>query len=110
MDEATLCDRIGLIQSGKILSIDTPEKIIESYPDALYAVKATAMFSLLKTLNAYENTIESYAYGEYAHASFSGGTDVSEVKEYLKEAGLTDVELHPVRPTIEDCFIKLLRK
>src|SRR3990172_354739 len=25
MDEATLCDRIALIQSGKILSIDTPE-------------------------------------------------------------------------------------
>ena len=110
MDEATLCDRIALIQSGKILSIDTPEKIIGSYPDPLYAVKATTMFSLLKTLNNYENTVESYAYGEYAHASFNGGTNLSEVTEYLRTAGLTDVELHPIQPTIEDCFIKLLRK
>ncbi len=39
MDEATMCDRIALIQNGKILSIDTPENIVRSYPDPLYAVK-----------------------------------------------------------------------
>jgi ABC-2 type transport system ATP-binding protein len=110
MDEATLCDRIALIQSGKILSINTPDKIIRSYPDPLYAVKATNMFSLLKSLNAYENTLESYAYGEFAHASFSEGTDVSDVTKYLRAAGLTDIELNPVQATIEDCFIKLLKK
>ncbi|HBL34185.1 MAG TPA: ATPase, partial [Porphyromonadaceae bacterium] len=40
MDEATLCDRIALIQSGKILSIDTPRRIIDKYAGTLYAVKA----------------------------------------------------------------------
>src|SRR5437016_2841149 len=39
MDEAKLCDRIALIQKGKILSIDTPAKIIESFPEKLYAIK-----------------------------------------------------------------------
>ena len=46
MDEATLCDRIALIQNGKILSIDTPDKIVESYPDELYAIKADNMYRL----------------------------------------------------------------
>ena len=32
MDEAVRCDRIALIQSGKILSIDAPEKIMQQYP------------------------------------------------------------------------------
>jgi ABC-2 type transport system ATP-binding protein len=109
MDEATLCDRIALIQTGKILSIDSPEKIIESYEETLYAVKANNMFSLLKTLQGYNNTIDSYAFGEYAHASFRGISDMSQVKRYLQHVGLEQVEIHPVQPTVEDCFIKLLK-
>src|SRR6266540_757518 len=47
MDEATLCDRIALIQSGKILSINTPEKIVSDYKDKLYAVKSDGNHKLL---------------------------------------------------------------
>lgn len=31
MDEASLCDKVALIQSGKILSIDTPEGVVRSF-------------------------------------------------------------------------------
>src|SRR5580765_7970923 len=40
MDEATLCDKIALMQIGKILSIDTPVNIIRSYPGNLYKIKS----------------------------------------------------------------------
>src|SRR3990172_4552271 len=43
MDEATMCDRIALIQSGKILSIDTPPAVVKSYPGNLFAIKSGAM-------------------------------------------------------------------
>ena len=109
MDEATLCDRIALIQTGKILSIDTPNKIVESYPDKLYALKAGNMYALLKKLETYQNTINSYAYGEYAHASFTDGIAEHEVSEFLQEGGLQHIEIHKTQPTIEDCFIKLLK-
>ena len=32
MDEANLCERIALIQNGKIMSVDTPANIIAAYP------------------------------------------------------------------------------
>ena len=54
MDEATLCDKIALMQSGKILSIDTPENIIQSFPDNLYKIKSDKMYALLKDLNKYQ--------------------------------------------------------
>jgi ABC-2 type transport system ATP-binding protein len=108
MDEATMCDRIALIQGGKILSIDTPEDIVSDYPDPLYAVKADDMFSLLRNLQTYEKTISSYAFGEYAHASFETPAE-TEVTEFLKSKGLRDVVVHETKPTIEDCFIKLLK-
>jgi ABC-type multidrug transport system ATPase subunit len=109
MDEATLCDRIALIQTGTILSIDSPVQIVNSYQETLYAVKAHNMFSLLKNLRAYQNTIDSYAFGEYAHVSFRGDSDLLDVKMYLRNAGLEEIDIHPVPPTIEDCFIKLLK-
>ena len=109
MDEATLCDRIALIQGGKILSVDTPTNIIQSYPDSLHAIKANNMFMLLQKLNAFPQTINSYAFGEYAHASFQPQTNGGEVVEFLQQQGLENIEIMTADPTIEDCFIKLLK-
>src|SRR5215470_328405 len=47
MDEATLCDRIALIQLGKILSVDTPVNIIDAYPEKLYAIRSDNIYRLL---------------------------------------------------------------
>lgn len=110
MDEAVLCDRIALIQGGKILSINTPEAIMESYPETLYAFKAENMYLLLKSISKYEQTLNSYAFGEYAHVSFKENSfNKSEIEKYLKVQGLANVVMTPVNPTIEDCFIKLLK-
>src|SRR3990170_2758446 len=62
MDEATMCDRIALLQSGKILSIDTPEKIVNSYQGDLFAIKSEAMYKLLLDLREYENTLTCFAF------------------------------------------------
>jgi ABC-2 type transport system ATP-binding protein len=110
MDEATLCDKIALIQTGKILSIDTPEKIIQQFPDQLYAVKSDNMYKLLNDLKAYEYTLNCYPFGEFLHAVFKKDrTDANtEATNYLKGKGYQHIELKPVVPTIEDCFIKLM--
>ena len=108
MDEATLCERIALIQGGKILSIDTPANIVAKYPDELYAIKGKNMYALLKKLQGYEATVNSYAFGEFAHASFKG-VNQDAVKNYLSDQEVGEVEIHKVNATIEDCFIKLLK-
>src|SRR5574344_1065828 len=40
MDEASLCDRIALIQNGEFLTIDSPQGIIANYPNTLLAVES----------------------------------------------------------------------
>jgi len=110
MDEANLCDRIALIQSGKILSVDTPQNIIKSYPDQLYAIRADDMHLLLKILNEYDEVLNSYAFGEFAHVSFKNKTvNLDRVEAYLNEKQLTGIELKKTGATIEDSFIKLLK-
>jgi len=109
MDEANMCDQIALIQSGKLLSVDTPANIVKSYPEQLYAVKAGNMHKLLKVLHGYDRVMSSYAFGEFAHVSFKDPqVNRNEVIDYLKQQGLADIELTTTAVTIEDSFIKLL--
>jgi len=57
MDEALRCDRIALIQEGRILNIDTPDQIRRSYSQKLYAVSHPEKYKLLLALR----TLSSWA-------------------------------------------------
>ncbi|HZG24825.1 MAG TPA: ABC transporter ATP-binding protein [Chitinophagaceae bacterium] len=111
MDEATLCDKIALMQGGKILSVDTPHNIMVSYPGKLYAARAANMYRLLQDLQHYKETAGCYAFGEYLHISFTSDTAgiLENLPAYLADKGHTEIEITPVKPGIEDCFIRLLK-
>lgn len=109
MDEASLCDRIALIQHGKILSVDTAENMVKNYPGQLYAVKADQMYLLLKSLRKYPEVLDSYAFGAYAHVVFKNAFEGPPLEAYLRKEGLSEIEMKAVSASIEDCFIKLLK-
>lgn len=111
MDEATRCDRVALIQSGKILDIDTPAAIIAKYPERLYAVSSKEIPRLLKDVRSFQHTRSCFSFGQELHLSLHDDSDsaVKELEEYLLSRGHEDVRLTGTTPTIEDCFIRLLR-
>jgi ABC-2 type transport system ATP-binding protein len=110
MDEAMLCERIALIQDGKILSINTPDKIIEKYPDPLFAIKASKMSQLLKDLRKQEQIKSCFSFGEYHHISFkeNGETFQISLRTELERMGHQNIDFKPIDPSIEDCFIHLM--
>jgi ABC-type multidrug transport system ATPase subunit len=112
MDEAALCDRIALIQSGKILSMNTPDGMIRSYRGKLFAVKSDAMYALLNDVRSNARVSHCFVFGEYFHLSFTGDAadNPSELLAYLRAKGHTNIELKPVLPSIEDCFIDFLQQ
>jgi ABC-type multidrug transport system ATPase subunit len=112
MDEATLCERIALIQSGKIMSINTPENIVKQYPENLYAIKATDMGKLLRELRKYDQIKSCNSFGEYHHISFNNDRDISSTEKLLQYLGNSitgNIELKKTTATIEDCFIQLMK-
>ena len=111
MDEANLCERIALIQKGKILSIDTPQIITEQYPDKLYAIKADNMSMLLKDLRKNKHVKSAYSFGEYHHISFIKKLkDTPMQLHFLGAKDHINIEIKPIAPTVEDCFIHLMSK
>jgi ABC-2 type transport system ATP-binding protein len=109
MDEATLCDRIALIQTGKILSIDTPEHIVKQYPETLYAIKAANMNQLLQDLRNRELVKSCYAFGEYLHVSLRENGNTDQLLKALDSTDHSGIELKQIEPSIEDCFINLMK-
>jgi len=107
MDEAKLCDRIALIQNGKILEIDTPQNIVERFDNNLYAVRSENMFELLKDLRSFPKTESCFAFGDKHHLVLNDNDfDLNELKTYLQNQ--TNLEIKKIEPGIEDCFMRLI--
>jgi len=107
MDEASMCDRVALIQSGKILSINTPKGIVDEFGKKLLAVKSHDMLRLLNDLKNCEAVEDAYPFGEYHHVVLKANGEES-LNNFLKQTG-RQYELKEEKPDIEDCFIALMK-
>jgi len=110
MDEASLCDRIGLIQGGKFLSTGTPTEITAAFGQTIISVKSSNMHQLLKDLNAYDAIEDAYSFGEYHHAVIKDRYDKDALQLYLEQKGNNDLIIQHTKPTIEDSFMHLMKK
>ncbi len=110
MDEAALCDRIALIQDGKILEIDTPEAIVKHYPKKIYDVRSDHMYKLILDLNAFQHKHSVYPFGEFVHYTDTREAfNTAELENYLKEKGHQNIIIKPTKTTIEDTFMELAK-
>ncbi|MGC4036498.1 MAG: ABC transporter ATP-binding protein [Chitinophagaceae bacterium] len=109
MDEASLCDRVALMQSGKILAIDTPLAITKGFGKPLLAIRAIDMLRLLNYLKEYDEAEDCYPFGEYHHAVMKQEYSEEKLNQYLRAGHFDKLEVKKTEPDIEDCFIKLMK-
>ena len=108
MDEAALCDRIALIQKGKILKIDTPENIINKYDKSIYDVRAKNTYQLIQDLKKYPSQYSVFAFGEYIHyIDKNADFKAMDLHNYLEKQNHMEIEIHVSKTTIEDVFMDL---
>ena len=110
MDEAELCDRVALIQDGKILEINTPEAIVENYSKSIYNVRANNMYQLINTLKSYDYNHSVYPFGEFVHYTDKRSDfNPEELRNYLASKNLSEIEIAKTKATIEDVFMELAK-
>ncbi|MEJ7587506.1 MAG: ABC transporter ATP-binding protein [Ferruginibacter sp.] len=94
MDEAALCDRVALMQSGKIMRIDSPANIVKNFTKTMWSVRSSEMYRLLNDLQQYSNTEKCYAFGEFHHLVLKKGRDGRvEIMHYLLELSHHEIDL-----------------
>jgi len=110
MDEAELCDRVALIQDGKILQIDTPQALVKHYPKPIYNVRANNMYQLINSLNNYEYNHSVYPFGEFVHYTDTRANFTPALLfQYLASKNLSAIEVEKTIATIEDTFMELAK-
>jgi ABC-type multidrug transport system ATPase subunit len=111
MDEASRCDRVALMQEGRIMMTDTPEGIVKSYVNSLLAVKSSNMYKLLFDVMECPRTIRAYRSGEFIHIEVKEENEmIGKIDGFLAERGHDKVEIKKIIPDVEDCFMALMKE
>jgi ABC-type multidrug transport system ATPase subunit len=110
MDEAMRCDKVALIQNGRILAINTPDKIREGFTRKLFTVKAMDKFKLITTLRKYPETITAWPFGDSVHLTLNGDNTDDSLLIFLRNEGITDPVIEEIAAGIEDRFLELMEK
>ena len=110
MDEAGLCDRVGLIFKGRLLASDEPEGLKKSYPRTLYRIGTSRPHLVQDSLEAAGICDECHLFGEGVHVTFQPGRTTANGKEVLERAGLSWDSFDAIEAGMEDLFLKLMKE
>ncbi len=110
MDEATRCDRVALMQRGRLLATDTPQQIAGSFDRPLFAVHVDRRYPALLALRESPHVDRVYPFGETLHYADArrdapAETIASGVREFLTARGFAGARVEPASATVEDVFI-----
>ncbi len=113
MDEAMRCDRVALLQEGRILAIDTPVAIGERFPRALFGVAVRERSTVLNVLRQFPTVASAYPFGDTVHvsdvrANVPEAVVKQELEDHLRHAGFSNIMVTRIDAGIEDVFIELM--
>lgn len=108
MDEASLCDRIALCNEGRLLGLDSPHQLVASFQSPLWAIRAKNMYALLEVARRFEGVTECYPFGEFHHLVVTDAFDAEKFARQMNRCD--DFVMCEAHPTIEDLFIKLMKR
>jgi ABC-2 type transport system ATP-binding protein len=113
MDEADRCDRVALIQQGRLLRVAPPAEVGASYEGPLLGVWAGERFRLIQSLRGYSHARFVFPFGDSLHYTDARtGADPRqvgrEVAAYLEGEGFADARVEPIDAGIEDAFMALM--
>lgn len=108
MDEATLCNRIALIQNGKILSCNRPDKIQSNFKGYLFSLQTNHIYNLLQYLADYKVN-DIYASGQFVNVVLNEKQEAENLLNFIKKSNIEIKNYNFIHPTVEDCFIQLMK-
>jgi ABC-type multidrug transport system ATPase subunit len=113
MDEAGRCDRVALMQGGRLLAVDTPQQIAQSFERPLIAIRAARRYPALLALRESPHAHAVYPFGDTIHFVDARKGEpapqvATELRAFLSSRGFADALVEPAAPTVEDSFIAMM--
>ncbi len=106
LDEAERCDRIGLMNKGRLIRVDTPATLRASWAPYCFAIETSDKRGARHSLQAMPGVLACEPAGADLHLYLDPEhANAAHIRSALTNLGFAPLELLPLDPSLEDVFI-----
>jgi len=109
MDEAERCSRLALLHAGQIRQCDTPARLKQAMPGALFSVITSDARAVHTALQGADCVLGVLLMGDRVNVRVDDAERrLPELRAVLAAHGIANAEITRIEPGIEDVFVALL--
>lgn len=110
MDEAEYCGRVGMMRAGRLLALDTPQKLKTSViPGKVWEIFTDSLLEGLENLPAIHGILRVGLAGDHLRLITEPGINETAFFASIHLLSLKNMHLEPGEATLEDVFLALAR-
>ena len=110
LDEAERCDRVALLDEGRVLALDDPEALQRSLNGTVWAVEAADPRAAREAMAEVRELSGAALFGQAVHVLAPDALDATQLRSALESRGVDVRGLRRIEPSLEDVFIQLVGK
>lgn len=111
MDEAEYCNRIALIDAGRLVVVGSPGELRRhELGGTLYELDCAALGAALVALREAPGVIEAAIFGDKLHVLLRDAAAAAEVQPLLAHQGIASGPPRAISPSLEDVFVQLVSR
>jgi len=111
MEEAEYCDRLALMNRGRIIALDRPADLRAQMAEPILEVETDDASAASQALQHQPGIVEAAMFGRALHVVVE---DIARARAFLPaflaERGIATGAIHEVPPSLEDVFVSLVRR
>ena len=110
MEEAEYCNRIALIDRGRLIALGSPEELKRKHlAGEIYEIEMEDALQGSEVLDGMEEILDAAVFGRSLHVRIKEmGAPETFLSVSLKEAGITPGTIQRIEPSLEDVFVALV--
>ncbi|MDY6904731.1 MAG: ATP-binding cassette domain-containing protein [Thermodesulfobacteriota bacterium] len=109
LDEAERCNRVGLLNEGKLMATGTPDEIKTMMTGDIVAIKSPDAWKITKLIRDNLDCQSVNVFGDTVHVVCTNTDQAGErSRDLIESAGYTIESIHTARPSLEDVFVSVL--
>lgn len=106
LDEAERCHRVGLLHDGKLLFCDSPDRLKETFPGGVIAVRTVEPTQIRDLFATNSSVRKVLLVGDRVHLFVDDANrSLSDVRSLLENRGLAFDSVEEIPPSFEDLFV-----
>ena len=112
LDEAERCSRVALLNEGRVLAIDEPEHLQQTFGGELHELVAEPHRTAYEALAGIAGIVDRQTFGDRIHVRTAAGDGArveAAMRQALGSAHVRVVSIRRIVPSLEDVFIDRVR-